>query len=395
MWNKLTLRIKITILTTIALIVTALGLTFFANFNAQGNVLTPLRELDLMGLESRFYLAPSIEFNQHGVEIRQRYNRSEDDIRQGWHIYSVGHELFQVQSDFQMFSFVIAASFTILGTLTAYLISGQALKPIKTLANQVEEVTASNLSKPLESSNANDEVSRLTDAFNNMLRKLDGSFEMQKLFAQNAAHELKTPLASMRANIEVLKLDDEPGVEEYKEVLETVATDTETLIGLVEGLLSVGQKRKEAKCEPFEVRLLFERIIDGLRSEIATKGLQLHVTGTGQWQGDERLLEQAFLNLVHNAVRYNVENGTVTIRITDSRIVIDDTGIGIPFKGLKQIFNPFYCVDSSRSQELGGHGLGLSITKNILDQHGMDVLIFSKVGKGTKVLITQENLTFT
>jgi len=395
MWNRMTLRIKITILTVVALTVTALGMTLFANFNAQENVLTPLRELELMGLERQIYFAPLIEVTQEGVEFRQWHDVSEDDIRQRFHAYPIHHELFQAQSDFQIFSFAISTSFIILGTLTAYIIAGQALKPIKTLATQVEDVNASNLSKQLEQPNANDEVSRLTTAFNNMLKKLNSSFEMQKLFAQNAAHELKTPLASMRANIEVLKLDDEPGVEEYKEVLDTVATDTETLIGLVEGLLSVGNELKEAKNETFEVRLLFKRVIEKLQTEIATKNLQIQVTGTGGWHGDKRLLEQAFLNLVHNAVRYNVENGTVTISITDSRIIIDDTGVGIPFKDLKQIFNPFYCVDSSRSRELGGHGLGLSITKNILDKHGMDILIFSKVGKGTKVLITQENLTIT
>ena len=152
--------------------------------------------------------------------------------------------------------------------------------------------------------------------------------------------------------------------------------------------MSFNNELQAAKSETFEVRLLLESVIDKLQTEIAAKDLQIQITGTGGWQGDKRLLEQAFFNLVHNAVRYNIESGMVNIKITDSRIIIDDTGVGIPFKDLKQIFNPFYCADSSRSKELGGHGLGLSITKNILDKHDMDIQIFSKVGKGTKVLIS-------
>ncbi|MCL2558987.1 MAG: HAMP domain-containing histidine kinase [Turicibacter sp.] len=391
MWNKMTLRIKITILTVFALTVTALGMMFFTNINAHENVLTPLRELELMGVERYFVIQPnSTEFRQWSLN-----SSSDVEIRQGWRAYPIHSELFQVQSDFQIFSFAIAFVFIILGTLMAYLISGQALKPIKFLAKQVEEIDANQLSKQLTQPNAHDEVSRLTRSFNNMLEKLNRSFEMQKLFAQNAAHELKTPLASMQANIEVLKLDDEPTVEEYKEVLDTVAADTQSLIRLVEGLLSFNNELNESQQESFEVRTLFDESLTKLQMEIAAKKLQVSVAGHGDWHGDKRLLAQAFFNLVHNAIRYNVTEGSVKITITNRRIVIDDTGIGIPFKDLKQIFNPFYCADASRSKELGGHGLGLSITKNILDKHEIDILIFSKAGKGTKVLITQNNLTIT
>ena len=380
MLNKMNLRIKITILTVAALTVTALGMTIFANVNARGNLLTPLRNLDLVGVERQVYLMPNQEFGFLNII-------TEDDFGYRVHLHPVRQELFQAQSDFQIFSFAIAVGFILLGTLTAYVISGQALKPIKELAQKVEEVDVNNLSKQLEQPDANDEVSRLTKSFNLMLMKLNNSFEVQKLFAQNAAHELKTPLASMRANIEVLKLDDEPTLAEYQEVLDTVAADTEQLIDLVEGLLSFNNEAKTNKAEIVDIRLLFDGMLEKIRTEIDIKQLQVIITGQGEWQGDKRLLEQAFFNLIQNAVRYNIVGGELKITVSDQRIIIDDTGIGIPFQDLKQIFNPFYCADASRSKELGGHGLGLAITKNIFDKHGMDIQIFSQVGKGTKVLI--------
>jgi len=381
MWSNMTLRIKITVLTVVALTVTALGMTFFANFNAHENVLTPLRELEFIGLERQVYFLP---WN----EIRQG-NMMEGDFGQGWQLHPINNELFQAQSDFQIFSFAIALGFIILGTLVAYIISGQALKPIKSLATEMEKIDVNNLSKKVVQSNTNDEVSRLTNSFNNMLSKLNNSFEMQKLFAQNAAHELKTPLTAIRANIEVLNLGDEPSITEYKEVLNTVANDTEQLIELVEGLLSFNNECEKEVNEIFDIRILFEEILDKLKTDVLEKELQVDISGQADWSGDKTLLEQAFFNLVHNAIRYNVENGTVKITLDKNRVIIDDTGSGIPFKDLKQIFNPFYCVDSSRSKDLGGHGLGLSITKNILDKHEMDIQIFSKVGKGTKILISQ------
>ena len=381
MWNKITLRIKITILTVFALTATTLGMMFLANINAQENVLTPLREMELRELQQQIYFIPRPESQILNFVTAE-------DFGYRLLINPIGQELFQVQSEFRIYNFAIAFGFIILGTLTAYLISGQALKPIKSLAKQVEEVGVNNLSKQLKQPNSGDEVARLTHSFNNMLEKLSHSFEMQKLFAQNAAHELKTPLASMRANIEILKLDNEPTVEECLEVLDAVATDTEQLIGLVEGLLSFNNERK-TKDEIFDIRTLFIGIIDKLESEIVSKKLQIEITGVGEWNGDKTLLEQAFFNLVHNAIRYNTDNGQVKITLAENRIIIDDTGIGIPFKDLKQIFNPFYCVDSSRSKDLGGNGLGLAITKNILEQHAIDIRIFSKVGKGTKILISR------
>jgi len=306
----------------------------------------------------------------------------------GWHISGreALAELSQSQSDFQTHSILIAIGVVLLGTFAAYIIAGQALKPIKSLAERIEEVDANNLNQPIEPPNTIDEVSRLTDSFNNMLEKLNRSFEAQKLFAQNAAHELKTPLASMRANIEVLQMDAEPSIEEYREVVGVVKDSTERLIALVEGLLFL-DNRAEDRAQLFSGREVFEKILDELREDILQKNLSVSIEGDCHIRGDKALLERAFSNLVHNAVRYNVESGAVAISLSAGNIAIEDSGIGIPVEHLAHIFEPFYCVDQSRSKHLGGHGLGLAIAKNIFDKHHMELQVFSERKEGTTIVL--------
>jgi len=103
--------------------------------------------------------------------------------------------------------------------------------------------------------------------------------------------------------------------------------------------------------------------------------------------GDRTLLERAFFNLVHNAVRYNVDNGIVKVRLTENNIIIEDSGVGITTENVKHIFEPFYCVDKSRSKKLGGNGLGMAIAKNIFDSHNIEISIFSEPGEGTQIIL--------
>ncbi|MCL2703811.1 MAG: HAMP domain-containing histidine kinase [Defluviitaleaceae bacterium] len=239
----------------------------------------------------------------------------------------------------------------------------------------------------IETPKSNDEISRLTRSFNNMLGKLNRSFENQRLFAQNAAHELKTPLASIMANIEVLQLDGEPPADEYKEVIDIVKSDTHQLIELVEGLLSINNMIDEAIWQSFGGKDIFQKIINELKDDIEQKRIRVAITGDCRIKSDKPLLERAFLNLVLNAVRYNVDKGTVNISLSEGSIIIEDSGIGMSDENLGHIFEPFHCADKSRSKKLGGHGLGMSIVKNIFDKHNMEVIISSKLGEGTKIII--------
>ena len=188
-------------------------------------------------------------------------------------------------------------------------------------------------------------------------------------------------------NIEVLQLDEEPTTDEYKEVVDAVKTSTQRLIELVKGLLSLNSVFDKTECKPINVRRMIEMITLELQEQIVEKGLCITISGDCQLLGNQSLLERAFFNLIHNAVRYNNENGQINVNLMPDCISIEDSGIGIPEGSFEQIFEPFYCVDNSRSKELGGHGLGLAIAKNIFDKHDIKISVTSELGKGTKIIL--------
>lgn len=356
MWSKMTLRTKLTLLIAMSLSLLTILLTAFAVFNARQSFNLPLE--NFMTEEN----------------LREMHLMARDS-----------------QHNFRFYSVIVACVLMLVSTGLAYFLAGRALKPIRHLTEKMEAIDVNRLANPIEVSKNQDEISRLTRTFNSMTEKLHQAFESKKLFAQNAAHELKTPLASIRSNIDVLELDDEPSSEEYKEVISVVKNSTERLINLVEGLLSINSVIDETRTCQFSSRDVFQTITRDLKKEIELKELIVSISGDCTLRGDKVLIERAFSNLVHNAVRYNVEKGEVKIYLTNESITIEDTGIGIPDWGLEHIFETFYCVDTSRSKSLGGNGLGMSIVKNIFDIHNIKVTISSKVGVGTKIILNQLN----
>ena len=392
MWSRISLRMRITAITAIALSLVTIGITWFANYNARHNIIMHFGNLD--NVESGFFETFNRVERGEYFELGQLLNGQESTAEMHFFVHqdnilAMHVFAYQAQSTFMNYSIAVAAIFIVIGTIAVYFLSWQMLKPIKSLAEKMEDVDANNLATAIESPKANDEVSSLTHSFNNMLCKLNRSFETQKLFAQNAAHELKTPLAFMQANIDVLQLNDEPTTQEYKESIDIMKDSTERLIELVEGLLSLNSVTDKMKWQIFSGKDVFESIIHELKYDIAQKDLEVDISGDCDIKGDKTLLERAFFNLVHNAVRYNVRGGLVKINLLESGITIEDSGVGIPAEHLSHIFEPFYCIDKSRSKKLGGNGLGMAITKNIFDKHGMEIRISSEPGQGTKITVSK------
>lgn len=371
MWSRFSLRVKITIITAVALSSVAIMITGLSIYNAGRIIIRPVDDL-MVGGYMQTFLLPAGALPDGFHELTHE---------------SLAEMQASAQRDFQNISMVIVAIFVLFGTIIAYVISGQALRPIKSLAGKIEDIDTNNLNTLIEPPKSNDEVSSLTHSFNNMLGKIDRSFATQKLFAQNAAHELKTPLAFIRASLDVLELDEKPTEEEYRETYGIVKTSTDRLIELVEGLLSLNSTVDEQQWQTFDGRKVFESAIIELGADISARGIDVSVAGECRLKGDKTLLQRALFNLVHNAVRYNVDNGTVKITISDINITIEDSGVGVPAEHLPHIFEPFYCVDKSRSKKLGGHGLGMAIAKNIFDRHNMEIEILSEVGSGTKIIL--------
>jgi signal transduction histidine kinase len=300
--------------------------------------------------------------------------------------------LIERNNDFTAVGIVSAVMVIAIGTGLTYLVAGRALKPVTDLSKEIKEIGENNLFRQVSVPPSNDEVSKLSRSFNHMIHKLEKVFVAQKNFSANAAHELKTPLAAMMASIEVLQLDDRPTLDQYKETLEDTLHNAQRLSGLVNDLLKLNAERNVMTCEKIEVKSMFDHIVEELLEPLQSRNIRIeNRTDDVSLYGDKHLLHRAFFNIVHNAVKYNKPGGTIVIGAAETAdstcVTIYDTGIGIPEDRLDKIFDPFYCVDRSRSRELGGSGLGLSIVKMIIEKHGGEIKVQSVADVSTTIVI--------
>ena len=366
MWNKLSLRTKLTVLTAIIITAVCVCLTLVSMFNAKRII----------------YLKQHVHFTEGRLENMPA------DIKE--ELFLLPADTKKAASDFDKLSILYMILFIVFGTAATYIVAGLTLKPIDNLSKQIEKIDEHNLKTPLNIINNGVETARLTSAFNHMLSKLDTAFESQKRFSQNVAHELKTPLSSIRANIEVLELQENPCIDEYQEVIDVVKENAERLIQIVSELLTLDTVLCNEQLTEVGLHEMVEHIFSELDTSIKAKKITVlnKLTATSSFKGDSALIYHAFINLLQNAIKYNKDEGAVYVYSERNSVIIEDTGIGISASELDKIFEPFYCVDTSRSRSLGGSGLGLSVVKAIVEKHSGSIVVESDLGVGTKVIIT-------
>lgn len=373
MLSKISLRLRLTVLTCSILAAACACLTIVSVFNA-GNIF--LKPIEFMTVQPA---AP--------MPITSDTETTEETIpptnAEAYRMFEASKKGFALQS----ILFMIAI--TGIGTISTWFVTGKALKPVTALSRVIEDVDENNLSTQIPVPHSKDEVARLTHSFNNMLTKIRMAFESQKRFSQNAAHELKTPLSAILANIEVMEIDEaSASIEECKEILHIVKQNAERMTTLITDLLVLNAAEKHMEVNCFSIRDLLLAILDDNDKDIQKKNIRVSIDGEKEVNGNRFMLERAFSNIIQNAIRYNHDNGAITIRCSESGITISDTGIGIPYDKLPHIFEPFYCADASRSRALGGSGLGLAITKEIFDKHSIKIDVASGENTGTTITVT-------
>ena len=368
MWNKLSLRVKITALTILMLTVLCAGLTIAAILNT-----------------AVFY--DPIAFVVDKKPLDKGYIGEEHHIENADTITAIDEIYIGSRNQFKMISILVAIGVIVAGSFLAWILTGKTLKPLRTFADRIENINENSLNNQMILPPGSSEVSRLTDSFNHMLEELNNAFANKKLFASHAAHELKTPLANILTNIEVMQMEDEPSINDYKEVIEITKDNVERLTVLIQDLLHFNAELDSADFSSIDTDTLFEKILKDVSPYIREKNIRVQIKGRTAIWGDRDLLERAFFNLIQNAIKYNAENGEILIISHKDTVIVEDTGIGIPEECLSQIFEPFYCVDKSRSRRLGGSGLGLSIARQIFDKHDIRITVSSEVDKGTKIII--------
>jgi len=289
--------------------------------------------------------------------------------------------------------FLLLPLMVLLSGVAGLFLANLIISPLKKIIDNVRRITAENLKLRIKLPDTKDEINELVDTFNVMLEKLDGAFSTQRQLIQDVSHELRTPLTIMRGEMDVsLKKARSP--EEYVEVLRSCLEEIGRLSRLVENLLILS--RIESHETGMEIRAvplmpLLKDIVSDINILADKKGVSIKCTGSDEIivQGDEHYLRRAFLNIIDNAVKYTNPCGRVLIesaRInTGAQIRISDNGIGILPENLPFIFDRFFRGDKSRSTE--GYGLGLSISKSIIEAHRGILFIESTPGQGTSIII--------
>jgi heavy metal sensor kinase len=280
----------------------------------------------------------------------------------------------------------------LLASLGGYFLARKSLAPIALMNQQTQRITAENLSAQLDVANPRDEVGQLAMTINALLARMDAAFQEQRRFIADASHELRTPLAVLRGETEVA-LEQERATVEYQESLALIKDEAERLSRIVEDLFMLARQPVDAPSMMREMVRLDEVVSDCARAAqvLATqKGLRLRIDASLReitLHGDDEMLKRMLLNLLDNAVKYTPAGGEITIALGsqdgDARIVVSDTGIGIPAADQPRIFDRFYRVDKARSRALGGAGLGLSIARWIVEGHGGSLSVESAPGRGS------------
>lgn len=226
-----------------------------------------------------------------------------------------------------------------------------------------------------------------------MLDRLRGSFEQQKRFSASAAHELKTPLATMKTSLQVLQLDDSPVIADYKEIIPVMEQNIERLISIVNDLLLLSSEGKTELDDEISLRTLFGEIAEELEAAIHDQNLRCILPQNDCLiTGNYMLLRSAFYNLFENAVKYNKEGCTVEVtfqKMPDGKTTVSicDTGIGMSEEDTERAFEPFFRADRSCVRQTPGNGLGMPIIRTIIERHGGQIQLESKINIGTKVVV--------
>ena len=295
------------------------------------------------------------------------------------------------QESFIATNWCITAVVTLLGGVLAYFLSGRALNPLRAFTSQVEKVQPNNLSDMKMAEDVLPEFRQFSRSFNQMLDRLDDGFAAQRQFTGNAAHELRTPLALMQAQLELFSTEHPKVLPETAGFLRLLREQTERMTQMTKTLLEMSELRTVPCNDRIEIAPMIEEIFADLTPLAEKNGIILESTGDGTMTGSDTLIYRLLFNLTENAIRYNRPDGIVRITVTEEEkrliIRVSDTGCGVPEQYRESIFQPFFRVDKSRSRENGGVGLGLSLVWEIVTLHGGEVRVEESSEKGTTIAV--------
>ncbi len=386
-WKKreLTLRARLALLSAMLLITLSVGLVLFINLVA--TVTTPDTENVLLPMSS----APSLDW-QPGQPTPEPVVLTDASL-QPFSAPTYAQIRQSVLGQLGLVSLLGLAIVIVVGAIGAYWMAGRALRPLVEVSKAARGVSATTLDTRVMLKAPRQEVSELAEAFDSMLDRLQGSFARQGQFVSNAAHELRTPLATLRTNLEVVYSDTGATVEDYRQISPVLDRTLTRLEELLSDLLIMATEEHSLLYEQVDLEQLVEGVLSDLRALADERQIALRFSSPPgiSVSGDPLLLSRVFSNLVENGIRYSHKNGEVVVSAHRSSsnvlVTVGDTGLGVPAEEQARIFDRFYRGGESRSRHKRGAGLGLSIVSHIIQLHRGKISVDSTPGVGSKFTV--------
>lgn len=282
----------------------------------------------------------------------------------------------------------------VISVLVGFLISKRILKPIDKITRAAKLISIRDLKNRIDVGQGDDELSRLAITFNEMIGRLQQSFEKQNRFVSDASHELRTPISIIQGYSEIIDRWGKNDPKVLDESIAAISNETESMTSLIERLLFLARGDSDSiklQKENIDLGSVIEQVVIESRLIAPSHNIECKVNGKIKFYADKKLLKQMLRALIDNSIKFTPEEGSIEIDAFATQnhvlIAVKDTGIGITDDNLPHIFDRFYRVDKARSKENGGSGLGLSIVKWIVEAHQGTVNIESKQNKGTTVNI--------
>ena len=300
-------------------------------------------------------------------------------------------DIFESLADIQGTLMLTTLLVGILGVVLIFLVSHYLIAPLKRTVTAVTRMTTGQLSLRIPVK-GKDEYAILATAFNDMTQKLDEVEKSREEFVSNVSHEMRTPLSAIKVLSESILQTEEAPIAMYREFMEDINGEVDRMADITRDLLAlvkVDQRERELNTAPVDLTLLTENILKRLAPLADRKNIALlyEVERDITLSADEIKLSLAISNIVENGIKYTPKGGTVKVTIDAdyqyAKIIIQDTGIGIPEDEQDKIFNRFYRVDKTRDRETGGTGLGLAISRSTVMLHGGRIRLTSKLDEGS------------
>ena len=316
--------------------------------------------------------------------------------------FFVIYKVFNINIDFFIMVLNIVGCFIGIGIYLIVILiihrdDGHLSQRFKMIFNAIDKIANGDFNVSIESNGSKHDhlMSELSVKVNNMAKQLSSMEIMRQDFVSNVSHEIQSPLTSIRGFASLLQ-NENLSYEEKKSYLDIIENETKRLSKLSDNLLKLSaldSGTKELQIIAYDLGNQLKNVILSLEPQWANKNIEFEIECPHTIvNADKELMSEVWINLLNNGIKFTPYNSKIYVTIENHRssigVTIKDSGVGINEEEQKRIFERFYIVDKSRKRELGGNGLGLAITKKIVDLHGGSINVESEINKGASFIVS-------